>query len=214
MNLSGPRRTLLIVAVIAVVALGVAAVAFGLGNIGDEDDDDQAATTTTTASAFTTTTTAPPPLTGDTTTTTAAPATTTTRPATTTTTRAGTTTSSPSTTLAASPSACGTGQASVAFTAKDLVTTAISSSFTPQATVDNKVSQPIEVEEIVLDVVYPGNEVRTVRFTTAGTVIAPGTSASFTAEKLTSPRKYESVRFTRFTYFTQGQQANCRVTTP
>ena len=212
MNLSGPRRTLLFVAVIAVVALGVAAVAFGLGNIGDEDDGDQAAVTTTTTFPFTTTTA--PPVTGDTTTTTAAAATTTTRPATTTTTRAATTTSSTSTTLSASPSACGTGQASVAFTAKDLVTTAINSSFTPEATVDNKVTQAIEVEEIILDVVYPGNDVRTVRFTTAGTVIAPGTSASFTADRLTTPRKYESVRFTRFTYFTQGQQANCRVTTP
>ncbi|HVM04716.1 MAG TPA: hypothetical protein VM242_06055 [Acidimicrobiales bacterium] len=212
MNLSGPRRTLLFVAVIAVVALGVAAVAFGLGNIGDEDDGDQAAVTTTTTFPFTTTTA--PPVTGDTTTTTAAAATTTTRPATTTTTRAATTTSSTSTTLSASPSACGTGQASVAFTAKDLVTTAINSSFTPEATVDNKVTQAIEVEEIILDVVYPGNDVRTVRFTTTGTVIAPGTSASFTADRLTTPRKYESVRFTRFTYFTQGQQANCRVTTP
>lgn len=212
MNLSGPRRTLLFVAVIAVVALGVAAVAFGLGNIGDEDDGDQAAVTTTTTFPFTTTTA--PPVTGDTTTTTAAAATTTTRPATTTTTRAATTTSSTSTTLSASPSACGTGQASVAFTAKDLVTTAINSSFTPEATVDNKVTQAIEVEEIILDVVYPGNDVRTVRFTTAGTVIAPGTSASFTADRLTTPRRYESVRFTRFTYFTQGQQANCRVTTP
>ena len=102
----------------------------------------------------------------------------------------------------------------MAFTAKDLVTTAINSSFTPEATVDNKVTQAIEVEEIILDVVYPGNDVRTVRFTTTGTVIAPGTSASFTADRLTTPRKYESVRFTRFTYFTQGQQANCRVTTP
>lgn len=210
MNLSGRRRALLFLAVAAVVALGLAAVAFGLG---DEDDGDQAAVTTTTTVPFTTTTTAPP-VTGDTTTTTAAAATTTTRPATTTTTRAATTTSSTSTTLAASPSACGTGQASVAFTAKDLVTTAISSSFTPQATVDNKVTQAIEVEEIILDVVYPGNEVRTVKFTTAGTVIAPGTSASFTADKLTTPRRYESVRFTRFTYFTQGQQSNCRVTTP
>ena len=68
MNLSGPRRTLLFVAVIAVVALGVAAVAFGLGNIGDEDDGDQAAVTTTTTFPFTTTTA--PPVTGDTTTTT------------------------------------------------------------------------------------------------------------------------------------------------
>jgi hypothetical protein len=211
-NLSGRRRTLLFVAVVVVVALGVAAVAFGLGNIGDDDDGDSAAVTTTTTFPFTTTSTTPA-VTGDTTTTTAA-ATTTTGPATTTTTRPSTTTSSTSTTLAASPSACGTGQASVAFTAKDLVTTAISSSFTPQATVDNKVSQAIEVEEIILDVTFPNNDVRTVKFTTTGTVIAPGTSASFTADKITTERKYESVRFTRFTYFTQGQQTNCRVTTP
>ncbi|MFP5375391.1 MAG: hypothetical protein ACLGIO_01240 [Acidimicrobiia bacterium] len=215
MNLSGRRRTLLVLAVIAVVALGVAAVAFGLGNIGDDDDGGGAATTTTTTSALTTTTTIPPG--DDTTTTTAAPTTTTTAAATTTTTRRATTTTSAATTtttLSASPSACGTGQASVAFTAKDLVTTAIDSSFTPQATVNNGVSQPIEVEEIILDVTYPGNEVRTVRFDTTGTVIAPGNSASFTADKLTTARRYESARFTRFTYFTQGQQANCRVTTP
>lgn len=213
MNLSGRRRTLLVLAVLVVVALGVAAVAFGLGDIGDDDDGGDVATTTTT-SPLTTTTTIPPG--DDTTTTTAAAATTTTAAATTTTTRRATTTTSAATTttLAASPSACGTGQASVAFTAKDLVTTAIDSSFTPQATVDNGVSQPIEVEEIILDVTYPGNEVRTVRFDTTGTVIAPGNSASFTAEKLTTARRYESARFTRFTYFTQAQQANCRVTTP
>ena len=211
MNLSGRRRTLLAVAVVVVVALGVAAVAFGLGNIDDDDDSDQAAITTTTTVPFTTTSTAPA-VTADTTSTTVAAATTTTRPAGTTTTRAPSTTTS--TTLAASPSACGTGQASVAFTAKDLVTTAINSSFTPQATVDNKVSQAIEVEEIILDVTFPNNDVRTVKFATAGTVIAPGTTASFTADKLTTTRKYEAVRFTRFTYFTQGQQANCRVTTP
>jgi hypothetical protein len=210
-NLSGRRRTFLVLAIIAVVALGIAAVAFGIGDIGDDDDGDAAATTTTTTTSVPFTTTTAVPVT-DTTTTTAAPAsTTTTKPATTTTTRPA---ASTTTTLAASPSSCGTGQASVAFNAKDLVTTAINSSFTPEATVSNQVSQPIEVEEIVLDVTYPGGVVRTVKFTTAGTVIAPGTSASFTADKLTTERKYESVRFTRFTYFTQGQAANCRVTTP
>lgn len=210
MNLSGRRRTFLVLAVILVIALGVAAVAFGLGGIGD-DDDDQAAVTTTTTFALTTTSTAVPVTD---TTTTSAPATSTTTAATTTTTRATTTTSSTSTTLAASPASCGTGQASVSFNAKDLVTTAINSSFTPEAVVNNGVSQPIEVEEIVLDVTYPGGDVRTVKFTTAGTLIAPGTTASFTADKLTTERKYESVRFTRFTYFTEGRQANCRVTTP
>ncbi|HVM03296.1 MAG TPA: hypothetical protein VM263_11555, partial [Acidimicrobiales bacterium] len=61
MNLSGRRRTLLVLAVIAMVALGVAAVAFGLGDIGGDDDDGgDAATTTTTTSALTTTTTIPP----------------------------------------------------------------------------------------------------------------------------------------------------------
>lgn len=211
MNLSGRRRTFLILAVILVVALGVAAVAFGLGGIGDDDDGEGATLTTTTTLALTTTTAVPVT---DLTTTTTAAATTTTTGATTTTTRATTTTSSTSTTLAASPASCGTGQASVAFNAKDLVTTAINSSFTPEAVVNNGVSQPIEVEEIVLDVTYPGGDARTVKFTTAGTVIAPGTTASFTADKLTTERKYESVRFTRFTYFTQGRQANCRVTTP
>lgn len=211
MNLSGRRRTLLIIAVLLVIVLGVAAVALGLGNIGDDDDEAPVTTTTTVPFEFPGTTTVPV---SDTTTTTAAPATTTTtaRPATTTTTRASTSTTS--TTLAASPSSCGTGQASVSFNAKDLVTTAINSSFTPEAVVSNQVSQPIEVEEIVLDVTYPDGAVRTVRFSTSGTVVAPGTSASFTAEKLTTERRYENVRFTRFTYFIQGQAANCRVTTP
>ena len=197
------------------VVAGAAGV--GLVVLGDDDDDGEDAafplTTTTTVAD----TTVPPG--SDTTTTTAAAATTTTTArSTTSTTRASTTTSTTtagsSTTVAASPSACGTGQASVAFAAKDLVTDAISSAFTPQATVANQVSQPIEVEEIVLEVIYPGNDVRTVKFSTSGTVIAPSTSASFTAERLTTARRYDSVRFTRFSYFTEVRQATCRVTTP
>lgn len=138
--------------------------------------------------------------------------TTTTRPTTSTSRATTSTAGGPSTTVASG--ICGTGRASVAFTAKDLDTNALNSSFTPQATVDNQLSAPIEVEAIVLEVVYPGGETRTVRFTTAGTVIGPGTTASFTAEKITTPRRYESVRFTEFTYFTSGQPTACRVTTP
>ncbi len=215
-------------------ALAVAAALLGLGGllglvvVDDSGDDDVAAssspdttepTTTTTPGAGAGATTLP----GSGASITIAPTTTvttTTRP-TTSTSRATTSTSGATTTsTAAGPSTtvasgvCGTGQASVAFTAKDLETNALSSSFTPQATVDNQLSAPIEVEAIVLEVVFPGGDVRTVRFTTAGTVIGPGTSASFTAEKITTPRRYESVRFTQFTYFTSGQPTACRVYTP
>ena len=208
MNLPGTQRSWLAVAVVLALCLGVAAIVFA-----DDDGDDDAAASTTTTSGETTTTTGGAG--DDTTTTTLAGATTTTTAAGTSTTRATTTTTRrPSTTVAASTAACGSGQASVAFAAKDLVTDAVSSAFTPQATVSNQVDQPIEVEEIVLEVVFPGGDVRTVRFSTAGTVVAPGTSASFTADRLTSARRYESARFTRFTYFTQGRQAACRVTTP
>ena len=200
-------------AVILVVVLAGAIAAAVLRD--DDDDDDLASSTTTTLPATTSSTTG---IGGDTTTTTQAGGATTTTVATSSTTRASTTTTTAaggaSTTVAASPSACGEGQASVAFAAKDLVTDAVSSSFTPQATVSNQVSQPIEVEEIVLEVVFPGNDVRTVRFSTGGTVIAPGTSASYSGERLTTARRYDSARFTRFTYFTQGRQTNCRVTTP
>lgn len=210
MNLTGRTLALVGVAALVVGATGAA----GLLLVDDEDDDGSraAATTTTTAPP----TTVPTTVEGaDTTTTTtattaaAATTTTTTRPATSTT-RAPATTA----TTSAAVAACGRGRAAVAFTAKDLVTDALSSSFIPQATVDNQVSAPIEVEEISIEISYPGGEVRLVRFATAGTVIAPGTSASFTADRITTARRYESVRFTRFTYFTQGNRASCRVTTP
>ena len=210
MNLPGGRRSWLAIAVVLIFSLGLAAIVFA--DDDDDDSEDAAASTTTTTSGDTTTT---GPAGDDTTTTTVAGTTTTARAGTTSTTRSSTsTTRGPSTTVAASSAACGSGQASVAFAAKDLVTDAVSSAFTPQATVANQVNQPIEVEEIVLEVIFPGGDVRTVRFSTSGTVVAPGTSASFTADRLTSARRYESARFTRFTYFTQGRQAACRVTTP
>lgn len=192
--------------------IGIAGVA-GYFLVDDDDDDgDEAASSLTTTTTTLTATSAPDTtaVVGDTTTTTAA--TTTTTSATTTTRATTSTTRAPTTTVVAT--VCGSGRAAVAFAAKDLVTDALSSSFTPQATVDNQVSAAIEVAEIALEVVFPGNDVRTVTFSTAGTVIGPGTSASFTAEKITTPKRYESVRFTRFTYFTQGQPTACRVTTP
>lgn len=215
---------------VAAALLGIAGL-LGLVVVDDDSGGDDLAASSTPGTTEPTTTTTPGGGTGATTLPgsgafiTLAPTTTgvttTTRPATATTARATTATSRATTTsTAAGPSTtvasgvCGTGRASVAFTAKDLDTNALSSSFTPQATVDNQVSAPIEVEAIVLEVVYPGGETRTVRFTTAGTVIGPGTSASFTAEKITTPRRYESVRFTEFTYFTSGQPTACRVTTP
>lgn len=178
----------------------------------DLDSDDASAPVTTSSSTSTSTTLVEPAATAPVTTATTVAATTTTTRATTTTSKVTTSTSTPASTVP--PTTCGSGRASVSFVAKELVTDALSSSFIPEAVVENKVTAAIEVEEVSLEVVYPGGEVRSVRFATAGTVIAPGTSASFTADRLTTAKRYESVRFTRFTYFTQGQPTDCRVTTP
>lgn len=204
------KRALLGIGAVAIGAAGIA----GVFLISDDDDDEEASATTTTTDEFLdTTTSSTTGVTDTTTSTTAAATTTTTRGSTTTTTRAATTTTkAPTTTVVAT--VCGTGKAGVAFVAKDLATDALSSSFIPRAVVDNGVSQPIEVAEITVEVVYPGNDVRTVRFDTAGTVIAPGTSAGFDAAKITTAKQYDSARFTRFTYFTQGQPTACRVSTP
>ncbi len=190
---------------VAVVVIGGGIGAFVL--LGGDDDDDRPAgdtTTTTTTTLFDDTTTTSSPAVSGTSTTTAAVTTSTTRASTTTTTRATTTT--------ALVAACGSGKATVSFSAKDLTTDALSSTFVPQVTVDNQVSSPIEVDEVSVEVTYPNNEVRTVRFTTAGIVIGAGTSASFTSDKLTTAQRYSSVRFTRFAYFTEGQKATCLVT--
>ena len=200
-------------AVAALLALAVGIGAFFVVRDEDDPDDARSPATTTSSTLFedTTSTTV-----GATSSTTAAAATSsTTARSTSTTTRASTTTTTGgTTTTTVLTSRCGTGNASVSFAAKDLVTDALSSSFTPLATVENKVDQPIEVKEITVEVTYPNNEVRTVRFSTTGTVVAPGTTASFTSDKLTSAQRYSAVRFTRFTYFTQGQESNCTVTTP
>lgn len=194
-------------------AIGVLVVlAGGIGAfvvVNDDDGTGDAAASTTTSSTVTTA------LEDTTTTSTLGTTSTTTRATTSTTARATTTSTARSSTTTAAPvPVCGSGKATVSFTAKDLVTDALSSTFTPQVTVDNQVSAPIEVEEVVIEITYPNNEVRTVSFTTAGTVIGPGTSASFTSDKLTSAQRYQAVRFTRFTYFTEGKRADCRVTTP
>lgn len=190
---------------VGLIVSGLGIGVFALVN-KDDDGDSASSTTTTTAStvAFGDTTTTAPGVT----TTTAAASTTTTAA------KASTTTTAKATTTTGVVAACGSGRASVSFAAKDPVNDALSSSFTPQVTIDNQVNQPIEVEEVSIEVTYPANEVRTVRFTTAGTVIGPGTSASFTSDKLTSAQRYQAVKFTRFTYFTAGLKANCLVTTP
>lgn len=176
----------------------VVGLALLVGGDDDDDGDGPAISTTTTTSS-----TVP----AATSSTTAAAATSTTaRPTTTTTARSSTTTGV--------VAACGSGKATVSFTAKDLVTDALSSTFTPQATVDNQVNMPIEVDEVSIEVTYPNNETRTVRFTTAGTVVGAGTSASFTSDKLTTAQRYSAVRFTRFAYFTEGKKATCLVATP
>jgi hypothetical protein len=173
----------------------------------DDDDDAGASASTTTSSTVA--------LDDTTTSTTAAGATTTSSSvaagSTTTTTRPATTTTTRSTATTAVVAACGTGKATVSFTAKDIVTDALSSTFVPQVTVDNQVSNAIEVDEVSIEVTYPNGETRSVRFTTAGTVIGAGTSASFTSDKLTTAQRYSAVRFTRFAYFTAGQKANCLV---
>lgn len=186
----------------------VALIVLASGACSGDDDKDKAAasTTTTSTTAFEDTTTSSTPAAGATSSTTAARASTTTtaKPAaTTTTTRASTTTGV--------VAACGAGKATVSFTAKDLVTDALSSTFVPQVTVDNQVSNAIEVDDVSVEITYPNGETRAVHFTTAGTVIGPGTSASFTSDKLTTAQRYSSVRFTRFAYFTAGQKANCLV---
>lgn len=209
MNAPGGKRVLLAA---AAALIGVAGIA-GVLLFDDDHDDDRAAPVATTTTVPPESTEAADATTTSTTTSTTAPASTTTTRVTTTTSRTATsTTRAPTTTVVGT--VCGSGRAAVAFTAKDLTTDALSSSFTPQATVDNQVSAPIEVAEIVLEVVFPGNDVRTVTFATAGTVIGPGTTASFTAAKITTSRQFELARFTRFTYFTQGQPTTCRVTTP
>lgn len=182
----------------------------GAGACSDDDDDDDEG-----ASASTTSTSFAAAVDDTTTSTTAAGAATTSSSvaagSTTTTTRAATTTTTRPTATTGVVAACGTGKATVSFTAKDLVTDALSSTFVPQVTVDNQVSNAIEVDEVSIEVAYPNGETRSVRFTTAGTVIGAGTSASFTSDKLTTAQRYSSVRFTRFAYFTAGQKANCLV---
>ncbi|MGH9177772.1 MAG: hypothetical protein ACRD0N_04365 [Acidimicrobiales bacterium] len=205
----GPKG--LVAAAAGVVALG-SAVGFLL--VDEDDDEDDLAAVTTTTSLSTTTFPSTTTLPGATSSTTAASTTSTTRATTTSSSTTSTTGASTTTTTTAPSAVCGEGRASVSFVAKDLTTDVLSSSFTPQANVDNQVSAPIEVEQITLEVVFPGNDVRTVNFSVAGTVIPAGNSASFTAEKITTAQRYESVRFTRFTYFTQGQPTACRVTTP
>lgn len=192
--------------VVAIVV--VAGTAGALALLGGDDDSGSTASATTTSTVFDDTTT---------TTSTAAAVTSTTAAAastTSTTAKATTTTVARVTTTTGVVATCGSGKATVSFTAKDLVTDALSSTFTPQVTVDNQVTQPIEVDEVVIEITFPNAEVRSVRFTTAGTVIGPGTSASFTADKVVSAQRYSSVKFTRFAYFTAGKKADCRAVTP
>lgn len=196
------------VVVLVVVAVGIGV--FAATRDDDESDSDSASSTTTTTAGTTTS------FDDSTTTTSAAAATSSTTVArsTTSTSARATTTTAVRATTATGPGLCGSGKASASFTAKDLTTDALSSTFTPEVTVDNQVTASIEVEEVTIEVTYPNTEVRTVRFATAGTVIGPGTSASFASDKLTSAQRYQAVRFSRFTYFTEGRKADCRVTTP
>ncbi|HET7487310.1 MAG TPA: hypothetical protein VFJ85_05230 [Acidimicrobiales bacterium] len=192
--------------VIALLVIGVGVGVFVVLNSDSGSDDSASSTSTTASTEFedTTTTVAV--------TTTVAPAasTTSTTAKTTTTTAKTTTTTAKATTTTGVVAACGTGQAGVVFNAKDLTTDAISSSFIPEAVVTNSVSQPIEVADITLTITYP-TETKTVHFATAGVVIDPGSSHSFTSDKLTTAQRYTGATFTQFTYFTSGQQANCTV---
>lgn len=201
-------RNRVAIIVIALLVFGVGVGAYVVLSGGDDESPAPTSSTTTSTTAFEDTTT-----TLAATSTTAAAAATSSTTAKATTTKSSTSTTARATTTTVAVAVCGSGKATVSFNAKDLTTDALSSTFTPEATVDNQVSLPIEVAEITVEVTYPG-ETRTVHFSTAGTVIAPGTTASFTSDKLTSAQRYTSVRFTRFTYFTSGQQASCTVTTP
>lgn len=215
-----PFRLLAAVVILLAAGLGIA----GYLLIGDDDDESGGddpdvaldttsstdATTTTSDGGFTnlnTSTTAP-----SATTPTTAPATTTTRVTTTTSVSTTTTNTGPTTTttrLAAG--ICGSGTAKVTFSATGLVTTGAESSFTPQAVVENQITKPIEVETLVAEVSYPDGMTRTVRFTTAGTTIAAGASATFTAERVSTPKQFSSARVASFAYFTSGQRDRCRV---
>lgn len=199
-------RSLLIVVVVLVVAIGAGvglAVVLTRGS-GDDGTATPRSTTTTGALGAGPTTTTSLDLT---TTTAGAGATTTTAAGATSTTAAG---SNPTTTTTARRGPCGTGSAVATFAGQNLQTTAQESSFTPTATVENRVNQPIEVDELVYDIRYP-DTVRQVRFTTAGQVIQPGGTAVYTAERITTPRQYETTNLVQFAYFTEGRRSDCRV---
>ncbi len=71
-------------------------------------------------------------------------------------------------------------------------------------------NQPIEVAELVYEIVYPDGN-RSITFPTAGTVIPPGGSSTFSGDALSTPKQYETARLVRFAYFTSGREADCRV---
>ena len=196
-------RARLIAAVLIVLLAGAAIAGYLVATDDDDDADDDAALGPTTTAGLITTTTA-----ADTTTSTTAPAstTTTTTAATTTTTAAGsTTTTRPPTGV------CGTGTARVTIAAKDLTTTPTESAFVPEARVENAINRPIEVEALAADITYPDGAVRRVTFPTAGVVINPDATSTFTAERLATPTQYTGAKVVAFTYFTSGQRDRCRV---
>lgn len=196
----------IIVAALILLAAGLGIGAYLLWGGDDDTSGNDAALDTTSSTPDTTTTTLV-------TTTTSASSSTTSASTTSTVKGATTTVAGGSTTTTTRGGTCGSGTARVVFAAKDLATTPTESAFTPEATIDNQINKPIEVEEVVADVGFPDGSTFTVRFSTAGVVIAPGTSHSFTAERLVKPAQYTSATISRFAYFTEGLKARCRVST-
>lgn len=208
-------RTRLLVAVVILLLAGLGVAGYLVVSDGDGEDgpDDGALGTTSTTvddgPVLTTSTTAAAGSTTASSTTVASSTTSTTTAGSTTTTTGGSATSTSSTT--APSGVCGTGTARVTFAAKDLTTTAAESAFVPEARVENLINRPIEVEVLVVDVTYPDGVSRQVTFTTAGVVIAPSTTATYTSERLVTPKQYTAAKVARFAYFTQGQKDRCRV---
>jgi hypothetical protein len=193
------RRGLIIAVALVIAAAGIAALVVLSGDEGDEPAPSatppvvEETTTTTTSAEITTTTTTTAPTT------------------TSSTTRRATTTTARTTTTQAQP--CGSGKATATFDDRDATATQTESSFVPQATVRNDVSMPIVVAELVYDVPFDG-AVRRVSFDTARTVIRPGATATFTADRVSGPGRYRSAVLVRFTYHTEGRPADCRVSAP
>lgn len=198
-------------AVVVALLLGGGVVAALAVSAGDDRDEAPLGAPPPSAPMMTTTTTAPPP--EETTITTEAPATTATTATTSTTTAPATTTTvQRETTTTAARASCGTGRATTEFSARQPATSEDQTSFVPEAAVTNGVDRSIVVTELAYDVRFDEGVVRRVTFATGGTVLRPGATARFTADRVSGPGQPRSAELVRFTYHTEGQPNACRVT--